>query len=672
MSASWQSRARVDVRDFSISNGVSDGALHDAGTTHIFSQTGTADLSRAPGNVFAPSAAHLTTPFSGAHSLAPAGHPIPGPATSTVVFDYTAILDSSWYNLFPGDSPAADHPVILTYSFETAAQDYLIETGFSAAFRDSFVPFSAGEKALARDALAKWADISGIIFIEVGAGSGDTQFGKYDFGLAPGYAGAAGFAYYGSLDDSNGRDDTGDVFLDSGTATTTLTLLHEIGHTLGFKHPFDGDPTLDPSVDDHAHTVMSYTGGDVSDLGPFDVDAVHHVYGVAADDGTHVASWSWSAAKKTLTQSGFATANLIRGIHGKDTISGNGGDDEIYGNAGNDTLKGGSGNDTIHAGDGDDTVYGGDGNDHIVGGWGAETLNGDAGNDTIDDTDGVDTVDGGKGNDTVNHFRYANGADQVWTLTATTNGVSLSDGSTILNTETIWIDTGDGDDTATFVNLDKGTYGFAGGDGTDTATIDFSASRDFVVSDDGVVVTNYTGGTFKKNVYLVDVETMHVIGGKAGDTLGGGAGADTLEGGKGADFITGDLGKDLLIGGIGADTFNYDAVAESTGPGRDTIDGFNALQDNFDVISTIAGVDTMVTMGALSQGTFNADLTTALTTLGAGHVVLFSPSSGGLHGKLFLIVDQDGTSGYDAGLDIVIQLTHASNISSLAAGNFAI
>ncbi|MEI4889623.1 reprolysin-like metallopeptidase, partial [Klebsiella pneumoniae] len=57
------------------------------------------------------------------------------------------------------------------------------------------------------------------------------------------------------------------------------TALHEIGHAIGLKHPFD-DPVLKASEDDNANTVMSYTDkGNLSQLGPFDVAAAQHVYG---------------------------------------------------------------------------------------------------------------------------------------------------------------------------------------------------------------------------------------------------------------------------------------------------------------------------------------------------------------------------------------------------------
>ena len=38
-----------------------------------------------------------------------------------------------------------------------------------------------------------------------------------------------------------------------------VAAVHEIGHALGLKHPFDDAPTLRPSLDSRSFTVMSYS-----------------------------------------------------------------------------------------------------------------------------------------------------------------------------------------------------------------------------------------------------------------------------------------------------------------------------------------------------------------------------------------------------------------------------
>lgn len=77
----------------------------------------------------------------------------------------------------------------------------------------------------------------------------------------------AGFAFFpGTYNDLQG-----DIFLNSKFNTDSqeygtekgedgyLTLIHEIGHALGLKHPFEGEHQLPSSQDDINHTIMSYS-----------------------------------------------------------------------------------------------------------------------------------------------------------------------------------------------------------------------------------------------------------------------------------------------------------------------------------------------------------------------------------------------------------------------------
>src|SRR5262249_44832653 len=148
--------------------------------------------------------------------------------------------------------------------------------------------------ANARNAIAQWADASGVIAIEVPAGQGDIQLGRFDFNQDETLAPFAGYAFYPhvSMSATSAFEDgiAGDVFVDSGSPGIDLALfLHEFGHAMGFKHPFEDDPTLDAAHDNKTFTVMSYTGPRTNVLGPFDITAVQHLYGTNSEDGTHVA-----------------------------------------------------------------------------------------------------------------------------------------------------------------------------------------------------------------------------------------------------------------------------------------------------------------------------------------------------------------------------------------------
>ncbi len=112
------------------------------------------------------------------------------------------------------------------------------------------------------------------------------------------------------------------------------TLLHEVGHALGLKHPFDGPLTLPAGVDNTANTVMSYTtsGGPYSTFRPYDVAALQWLYG---SDGLGGALGAGSAG------------HYYVGTSAADKIVGGAGNDRLQGLAGNDAMDGGAGTDTV-------------------------------------------------------------------------------------------------------------------------------------------------------------------------------------------------------------------------------------------------------------------------------------------------------------------------------------
>ena len=141
----------------------------------------------------------------------------------------------------------------------------------------------------------------------------------------------------------------------------------------------------------------------------------------------------------------------------------------------------------------------------------------------------------------------------------------------------------------------------------------------------------------------------------------GGRGADIISTGAGNDWIYGGLGGDVLTGGGGADTFSYEASAESTGAGFDTLLGFNFAVDRIDLPNTVDIYQTLLT-GRLDAATFDSSLASVMGGLAAGTAIFFTPSNGDLAGQHFLVVDGNGIAGYQAGADYVFKLDVAAPV----------
>ena len=138
--------------------------------------------------------------------------------------------------------------------------------------------------------------------------------------------------------------------------------MHEMGHTFGFGHVFDGTVT-----------VMDYRFTD-ADPSEFDV--------ISAD---------------TLYRP--APVTELTGSAADDLLSGTAGGDVLYGQAGADTLSGGADADRLYGGDGGDLIYGNKDQDMLIGGAGEDTLYGGQDSDTLSGGAGDDVLIGGRGAD---------------------------------------------------------------------------------------------------------------------------------------------------------------------------------------------------------------------------------------------------------------------------------
>ncbi|MDM5181264.1 Ig-like domain-containing protein [Massilia sp. DJPM01] len=237
-------------------------------------------------------------------------------------------------------TPAAN---TIFYTFSIASHN---ERGNDAAL--GLTAFSAGQQAGTRAAMATLSAITGIVFAETANGAAanvhlcSKDLGGNTAGLCSwksGYSnsGETLLSFYAGayvyLDDSAAAD-PGNATLAPGSGGLEI-LLHELGHMLGLKHPFDGGIRLPDGDDNTSNTLMSYTGkgGPYANFSQYDIAALNWLYG---GDGLRGA----------LGINSTGGGRFITGTNRADSLTGTAAADRLEGDGGDDVLNGGAGTDT--------------------------------------------------------------------------------------------------------------------------------------------------------------------------------------------------------------------------------------------------------------------------------------------------------------------------------------
>ncbi len=159
-------------------------------------------------------------------------------------------------------------PLVLHFSFMASVPDYATKP----LELSTFSPMSEGQKAAVREVLGIYQGFLDILFEEVAdAASVELRFGRNNQSAD----GSSGYAYLPNANQATGTGNgaAGDVWLAADQPTTGVipgefvfeTLLHEIGHALGLKHPFESPSLTEaghPDEDTTRFTMMSYTPRD--------------------------------------------------------------------------------------------------------------------------------------------------------------------------------------------------------------------------------------------------------------------------------------------------------------------------------------------------------------------------------------------------------------------------
>jgi Ca2+-binding RTX toxin-like protein len=635
--------------------------------------------------------------------------------------------DTARWN-YDGSAASIGSGTTVTYSFGSDRPSY---APFSDPDFSNITAFSPDYQAAANSVLRQIASLTDLRFVQAQPGqAGDIVFRHSAQQTTSGFAYSPAFP-----DGSTAPNYAGDVWIDNIDMFTGaelqpggrgyFVLMHEIGHALGLQHSFDdtfGDSpppyVMAASLDNQAHTVMTYTDAPRSELltlagdpaypytwsstlsaetmMPLDIQALQHLYGANTGTASGNDSYRWDTNQEILrtiwdgggTDTIDASNQVFRSVinlnagqyssiglrqtdaeirQGLDLGSYSGPlSTRIYNGQNNLAIARGVVIENARGGGGSDTISGNGAANVLTGGGSNDTLSGGAGNDVLEGNSGNDRLVGGSGNDA---FYVAQRGDVVVeSAGGGTDTVFTSLAGYVLgrNVENGHIKTAAGADLAgnelgNVIYAGAGNNVLAGGSGVDTLAYTYGLVAG---SSTGVVVSLASTAAQVTRGSGTDQVTgfENLVGSGLADRLTGSSGRNGLNGGAGDDQLLGGAGDDVLVGGSGRDVM-------TGGSGLDVFD-FNAARETgstsgtADVIADftrgsdridLSGIDARSATAA--NDAFSYIGTAAFSSTNATGQLRFATDGSG-NGMIYASTDADAQA------ELAIRLTGVSSLSA--------